>query len=357
MAYKKNQYDSRAILKEAVGSVPHAYVNDLDNDNQVTAADARLAARMADGLEPDLAAGQAGTAPTDNMGMAMSYLDQYRNGKYNYDLYADPVYQQARAAAMQQGQLAAKNTAALAAQYTGGYGNSYGTTAAQQQYNAALQNVNEIVPQLEANAYGRFQDQQNQNLRLSQMYLDMANDEYNRELNEAQLAAQYGDYGGLNARGINTAEYEAQQKADREWNDLLKKRQQQEWSEADDDRAWEIAVREYKMGYPGKLTALLGGAPMPITGGGSSGGSGGRSSNGSGGGNDEDDTIIVEPKTAKQYAVALAYQNGGQIHYDEETGTWGYILDGKFYPVYDGNSKQGAEGTVHKQGLWKAVKR
>lgn len=191
---------------------------------------------------------------------ANEYLDAYKNSKFKYDLYSDPVYQQARDAYIKQGQQSAKNTAAQAATLTGGYGNSYGTAAAQQQYNAALSQLNDIVPQLENNAYGRYQNEQNKNMNLAQMYFDLDNQKYNRDLNEAQLGAQYGDYSGLNNRGIDTSYFEGRQQAEDEHTDWQRDREKTLADQADEDRnynrTWNEALQKAAYGDYSGLQAL-----------------------------------------------------------------------------------------------------
>lgn len=199
---------------------------------------------------------QKGAGPQDYGTLADKYLNIYRNGQFNYDFNADPAWQNAKDAYMRQGQLAAKNVQAQAAALTGGYGNSYGAMAAQQQYNAALQNMNEIIPELEANVYNRYQADQNRNLTLAQMYMDLENQKYNRQMNEAQLAAQYGDYAGLNGLGIDTEKYESKEAADQAWEDLTRERTMTEWDQADEDRATNIALQAAQYGDYSKLEKL-----------------------------------------------------------------------------------------------------
>lgn len=52
-----------------------------------------------------------------------------------------------------------EDTAAQTAAMTGGYGSTYGATAAQQSYDRYLEGLNDVVPQLEQNAYGRYRDE------------------------------------------------------------------------------------------------------------------------------------------------------------------------------------------------------
>lgn len=78
---------------------------------------------------------------------------------FSYDLGADPVYQQYREQYQRQGRLAMQDTMGQAAALTGGYGSTYGEQVGQQAYNAYLQNLNDIVPDLYNAAYNRYRDE------------------------------------------------------------------------------------------------------------------------------------------------------------------------------------------------------
>jgi hypothetical protein len=86
--------------------------------------------------------------------------DQIANRKaFSYDLGSDPLYRQYREQYQSAGRLAMENTMGAAAALTGGYGSTYGEQVGQQAYNAYLQNINDIVPQLQQQAYQRYQDE------------------------------------------------------------------------------------------------------------------------------------------------------------------------------------------------------
>lgn len=86
--------------------------------------------------------------------------DQIRNRKkFSYDMGTDPLYQQYREQYQRLGRLAMQDTMGQAAALTGGYGSTYGEQVGQQAYNAYLQNLNDIVPQLQQQAYQRYQDE------------------------------------------------------------------------------------------------------------------------------------------------------------------------------------------------------
>ena len=79
-----------------------------------------------------------------------SLYDQIRNRKkFSYDMGTDPLYQQYREQYQRLGRLAMQDTMGQAAALTGGYGSTYGEQVGQQAYNAYLQNLNDIVPQLQ----------------------------------------------------------------------------------------------------------------------------------------------------------------------------------------------------------------
>lgn len=106
---------------------------------------------------------------------------------FSYDMNGDALYQQYKDQYTTQGKMAMMDTMGQAAALTGGYGNSYAQNAGQQAYQAYLQQLNEVVPEL----YG--------------MALDQYNQEGQNLYNQATLMAQqedrdYGRYmDGLNA--------------------------------------------------------------------------------------------------------------------------------------------------------------
>ena len=117
---------------------------------------------------------------------------------FSYDIGTDPVYQQYREQYQRKGRLAMQDTMGQAAALTGGYGSTYGEQVGQQAYNAYLQNLNDIVPDLYNAAYNRYRDEgtdlYNQYGLLSDRenkaysrYRDTVNDYYS-ELSDARSA-------------------------------------------------------------------------------------------------------------------------------------------------------------------------
>ena len=68
--------------------------------------------------------------------------------KFSYDLNGDALYQQYKDNYINQGKMAMMDTMGQASAMTGGYGNSYAATVGNQAYQASLQNLNNVIPQL-----------------------------------------------------------------------------------------------------------------------------------------------------------------------------------------------------------------
>lgn len=100
--------------------------------------------------------------------------------KFSYDVTADPLYQQYRESYVNQGQLAMRDTMGQAAALTGGYGSSYSQAVGQQQYNAYLQKLNDVIPELYNQAYGRYQDETNELYNRYGLVKDLSDTEYGR---------------------------------------------------------------------------------------------------------------------------------------------------------------------------------
>lgn len=100
--------------------------------------------------------------------------------KFQYDAANDPLYQQYRQMYVQQGRQAMADTMGQAAGLTGGYGSTYSRAAGQQQYDAYLQKLNEVVPELYAQARQAYNDEGDRMLQQYQLTGDLRDDEYSR---------------------------------------------------------------------------------------------------------------------------------------------------------------------------------
>ena len=177
--------------------------------------------------------------------------------KFSYDLNGDALYQQYKDKYIQQGKMAMQDTMGQAAALTGGYGSSYASTAGNQAYQASLQNLNDVIPELYQLAYDRYnqegQDLYNQYGMLSnerQTEYGMWGDKYN------QLAADR-DYYGNEANNAYTKDYG-------QWSDQRNFDTNQYWNEtnfgygqerdAEADRQWQAQFDEAKRQYDEQMS-------------------------------------------------------------------------------------------------------
>lgn len=116
---------------------------------------------------------------------ATAIYDKIMNrGEFSYDVNKDKLYQQYRDLYAQMGRGAMEDTMGQAAALTGGYGSTYSQNAGQQAYNAYLQKLNEVVPELYNAAYNRY-NQEGQNLmNLYTMARSNADSAYERDYNQ-----------------------------------------------------------------------------------------------------------------------------------------------------------------------------
>ncbi len=106
-------------------------------------------------------------------------LDKILNREdFSYDLNGDALYQQYKDKYIQQGKMAMQDTMGQAAAMTGGYGNSYATTAGNQAYQASLQNLNDIVPELYQMAYDKYNQEGQELYSQYSLLSDDRNTEY-----------------------------------------------------------------------------------------------------------------------------------------------------------------------------------
>ena len=107
---------------------------------------------------------------------------------FKYDYASDPLYGQYAEKYQQLGKQAMKDSMGQTAALTGGYGSSYGSAVGQQQYDAYLQRLNDVLPELYGQAYNQYTAEGD---RLKEQYSLAANlrdTEYN------QYRDSLGDY-------------------------------------------------------------------------------------------------------------------------------------------------------------------
>lgn len=93
----------------------------------------------------------------DEGGYIQQLTDEILNRKpFSYDFNADPVYQQYKDSFIHNGKVAMMDTAAQAANLSGGYANSYAASAGNQAYQNYLLQLQDVLPELYQAAYNRY---------------------------------------------------------------------------------------------------------------------------------------------------------------------------------------------------------
>lgn len=104
--------------------------------------------------------------------------------QFSYDADADGLYQKYKSDYIRQGRLAMKDSMGQAAALTGGYGSSYAQNAGQQQYDAYLEKLGDVVPELYQLAYSKYSDEGDRLNRQYEQLLDLRDEEYRRYTDE-----------------------------------------------------------------------------------------------------------------------------------------------------------------------------
>lgn len=100
--------------------------------------------------------------------------------QFSYDANKDTLYNQYKDMYTRNGQTAMQDTMGNAALLTGGYGNSYATTAGQQAYNSYMQQLNDKIPELEQRAYDRYRDETNDLYNQNNLLTNLDSTDYSR---------------------------------------------------------------------------------------------------------------------------------------------------------------------------------
>lgn len=95
-----------------------------------------------------------------NQGKLDDYTSQYENrDKFSYDLNTDAIYQQYKDKYIKQAKMASADVMGQAAAMTGGYGSSYAQTVGNQAYQANLEQLNDVIPELYQLAYEKYNNE------------------------------------------------------------------------------------------------------------------------------------------------------------------------------------------------------
>ena len=167
---------------------------------------------LAPGLEPL----NKKTTPTANSGYTSQYdtqlkgiMDQILNReKFSYDVNGDALYQQYKDQYINQGKMAMQDAMGQAAAMTGGYGNSYAASVGNQAYQASLQNLNNVIPELYQMAYDRYEQKGQDLLNQYSMLTDRDNSDYSKfidDRNYDESVRQFNETMAFNAANANVA--------------------------------------------------------------------------------------------------------------------------------------------------------
>ena len=100
--------------------------------------------------------------------------------KFSYDFNADPIYNVYREQAESDRRRAVDNAVSAAASLTGGYGNSYGVTAAQEASAKTMENLRNIIPSLLEAAYSRWRGEREMERERLRAVMDLENSDYGK---------------------------------------------------------------------------------------------------------------------------------------------------------------------------------
>ena len=168
----KNALTGYENAKEAVNSFENVTYDDYVKGESVLAAENALNAHIAN-------------KPGEYQSQWQSQLDNLMNSimnrdKFSYDLNGDALYQQYKDKYIQQGKLAMGDAIGQASAMTGGYGNSYAQSVGQQQYQAQLNNLNDIVPELYQMALDKYKMEGQDLYNQYGLLMDRENSDYGR---------------------------------------------------------------------------------------------------------------------------------------------------------------------------------
>ena len=142
-------------------------------------------------------------------------------GPFRYDSATDPLYQQYRQSYVQLGQNAMRDTMGQAAALTGGYGSSYAQSVGQQQYDAYLRRLADVLPETYGMALQSWQAEGQDLQRRYSAAAALEQSDYERYLDEL---AQYN-------RSLDRARSDLDTAYERQF--------------AEDERAYRRAVDDY----------------------------------------------------------------------------------------------------------------
>ena len=296
---------------------------------------------------------------------------------FQYDFNGDALYQQYKDKYIKQGKMAMADTIGQASAMTGGYGNSYAQSVGNQAYQASLDNLNDIIPELyqlaldqynqkgqdlynqyallgdrESQDYGRYRDQvsdwQTERDYLANQYDSERNFDYSKYNDERNFG--YGMYSDNRNYAYQTNRDAI---ADEQWQaNFDEAKRQYEESMALNKEQWEWEKSQAESSSSG-------------TGGGS--GSGNGSGSGSGGGNNTTATgtnlsgIESQASKYKSNSSLASYLDGlassGEITEEQADRIYAKYADvnEKYNQNNDGSSSISYRDMVGSTNGWSVV--
>lgn len=129
---------------------------------------------------------------------------------FTYDINGDVLYNQFKNQYQNLGKLAMTDTMGQAAALTGGYGNSYASTAGNQAYQSYLTELNNVIPALYEAAYSRYNqegDRMLQNYGIAKNQYDTKYNQYQDALGQYNTDRSYLSDRYSNERGFDYGQY------------------------------------------------------------------------------------------------------------------------------------------------------
>lgn len=163
---------------------------------------------------------------------------------FKYDLNGDMLYQQAKDQYVQGGRQAMMDTIGKAAALTGGYGNSYASTAGNQAYQQYLLQLNAMVPEIYDRAAARYDQQVADLYNQYGMMQDRENVDYGRY--QDALAQWNADFANAQSAYYNAydQDYGAYQDALGYWQQQAAAENADYWAGRNEEYADYWAVRD-----------------------------------------------------------------------------------------------------------------
>ena len=168
--YGTGQQETNTKPQETVADVPKY---DFNASSDKAYMDAIAALQQAEKQRPQYT-GSYDQQLTDIYNKIMGRED------FKYNVNEDALYQQYADRYVQQGKMAMRDTMGQAASLTGGYGSTYAQAVGQQQYDAYLQQLNDIIPELYDRAADRYNREGEELYQQYALMQNAADDEYGK---------------------------------------------------------------------------------------------------------------------------------------------------------------------------------